>query len=63
MSDIAGYVVIEYNQASGMPGLADDTVYDDAEEAAAQADEYAASNRVVGRRETFAIGTIYIEED
>jgi len=63
MSDIAGYVVIEFNQASGRPELATDELHETSDSAAEKAHEFTAENRALGRRETYAIGTVYIEED
>ncbi|SDK80755.1 hypothetical protein [Arthrobacter sp. ok362] len=65
MSDTIGYVVIEYNQASGLPSIAVEAPYlfDDADEAAEKAAALQAETNKIGRRERYAIGTIYIEED
>lgn len=59
-----GYVVIEYNQASGQPSIAFEAPYmfDDEEDAATKAGELAAQTLLVGRRERYVIGTIHIEE-
>lgn len=65
MSDIAGYVVIEYNQASHQPSLAWKAphLYDDADDAAEKAADLQSETNSVGRRERYAIGTVYIEDD
>lgn len=63
MSSIVGYVVIEFNQASGQPELATDDLHTTADEAAEKAHEFTVENRALGRRETYAIGTVCIEED
>lgn len=58
-----GYVVIEFNQASGQPeALGGDVFYsrDVAEDVAEQCREEAAR---VGRRERYAVGTVTIEEE
>lgn len=59
-----GYVVIEYNQASGQPSIAFEAPYmfDDAEDAEARAVELRHLTLSVGRRERYEIGTIHIEE-
>lgn len=63
MGDL-GYIVIEYNQASRQPGLppfADLHRHkDDAESEKARLEEV---NIQAGRRERFAIGTIYLEDE
>jgi hypothetical protein len=63
MSNTIGYVVIEFNQVSGQPDLATDELHENADDAGAKAEEFTAENRALGRRETYAIGTVYIEED
>lgn len=64
MSGTIGYVVIEYNQASHQPELsAFPFLSDDLEGAQERLELLQRENRTVGRRERYAIGTIYIEED
>ena len=63
MSGRLGYVVIEWNQASGVPEIADDYLTDDREYAEHQADRMHDEARRMGRRETYAVGTVYIEEE
>ena len=59
-----GYVVIEYNQASGQPSIAFEAPYmfDDVNDAEVKAVELTQLTQSVGRRERYAIGTIHIEE-
>lgn len=63
MSYLVGYVVIEFNQASGQPDLATDELHTTADEAAGKAHQFTAESRELGQRETYAVGTLYIEED
>lgn len=65
MSDTVGYVVIEYNQASRQPSISVDAPYlfDDSDDAAAKAHELQTETNKIGRRERYAVGTVYIEED
>jgi len=63
MSDVAGYVVIEYNQASGQPSLARfEDLHDNLEDAQSALSTQIEGTRLTGRKETYAIGTVYIEE-
>jgi hypothetical protein len=63
MSDI-GYVVIEYNQASGQPELgAFPFLSDNREEVQERMELLQRENRAAGRRERYAIGTIYVEDE
>lgn len=52
-----GYVVIEINQASGMPRIADDDLYEQ-EEAQAIADRLAEQTRQIGRRERYLVAEV-----
>ncbi|MDQ0854805.1 hypothetical protein QFZ79_002916 [Arthrobacter sp. V4I6] len=65
MSETIGYVVIEYNQASHQPSIATDAPYMFAseDEAGDEAEELQRRTNATGRRERYAIGTVYIEED
>ena len=64
MSRRLGYVVIEWNQASGVPEIADDGyLTDDRECAEHQADRLHDVARRIGRRETYAVGTVYLEDE
>jgi hypothetical protein len=62
MSAELGYVVIEFNQASRQPFVREDVWHDieDAKDIVEQARE---ETRKIGRRERYAIGTVYIEEE
>ena|GEM_PF-6075275 len=62
MSERVGYVVIEYNQASHQPSVSSD-IYQDVEEAFDDLGRQADVTSQSGRREGYAIGTIYIDED
>jgi len=62
MSDTVGYVVIEYNQASGQPRVSSD-IYDDIEEAFDDLGRQADATAQVRRREGYAIGTLIVAED
>ena len=62
MSKRIGYVVIEFNQASGQPDLATDDLHSTEDEAAGYVGEFTAEARHIGRREKYAVGTVYIEE-
>ncbi len=62
MSETFGYVVIEFNQASGQPSIESD-VHQDRDDAADLIRQYEVTNAIHGRRERYAIGTITIEDD
>ena len=63
MSEL-GYVVVEFNQASGRPELsAFPCLIDDREEAEYRRDLLTKENRSVGRRERYAIATLILDED
>jgi hypothetical protein len=62
MSDLVGYVVIEYNQASHQPKVSSD-IYDDIEEAFDDLGRQSDATAQVGRREGYALGTIIIADD
>lgn len=57
-----GYVVVEFNQASGQPLVREDVWADrkDAESVVEQARE---ETRELGRRERYAVGTITVEDE
>ena len=57
-----GYVVVEFNQASGQPST-DGNWYDALDDAEEAVDNHRAATAAVGRRERFAVGTVTIEED
>jgi len=63
MSETVGYVVVEFNQASGLPELGAFPILldalDDAEE---RRDLLQRENREHGRRERYAVGTVTIED-
>ena len=61
MSEI-GYVVVEFNQASGQPST-DGNWYDALDDAEEAVDSHRAATAAVGRRERYAVGTVTIEED
>ncbi|AYN57471.1 hypothetical protein HOU47_gp65 [Arthrobacter phage Constance] len=60
-----GYVVIEFNQASGRPSIAFQApdLYDDVEDAEVHAVSLTRRTQEVGRRERYAVATVEIEED
>jgi hypothetical protein len=60
-----GYVVMEWNQASGQPSIAFEAPYmfDTQGEAHDKAEQLREPTRSVGRRERYAVATIYLEED
>jgi hypothetical protein len=62
MSEIVGYVVVEYNQASGQPLVRED-VWHDRDDAVDVMEQAREENRKIGRRERYAVGTITIEDD
>lgn len=51
------FVVIEWNQASHQPRVADDTLYTEAE-ALERASDFTAATRETGRRERFTVARI-----
>lgn len=54
-----GYVVIEYNQASGWPQIwSQESLYDTEAEARQFADEAEDANRLNGRRETYRVARV-----
>lgn len=53
-----GYVVIEWNQASGRPSLYADTLWDSAEEASSEANLATGENRSRGRLEAFTVAAV-----
>lgn len=61
MSEI-GYVVVEFNQASGQP-ITDGYLYDTTGEAREAADEMQKATSAAGRRERWAVGTVTVEEE
>jgi hypothetical protein len=62
MSRILGYVVIEFNQASGQPVIRED-VWSDIEDAKDLVEQAEAETRKIGRREHYFIGAVTIEEE
>jgi hypothetical protein len=58
-----GYIIVEYNQASGMPSVRDACIYFDRLNAEADAEEMANDAASVGRRERYAVAELYIERD
>lgn len=58
-----GYVVVEYNQASHQPELAEATLHDSKEDALAMANTLLHANRASGRREQFTVGVVTEIED
>lgn len=54
------YVVLEFNQASGMPRTATDDVFFDADDARREARDLLAQTVEVGRRERFAVAALDI---
>lgn len=63
MSEEVGYVVIEFNQASHEPAVLHGDVWLDKADAQWQLNAAQKVTREVGRRERYAIGTVYIEEE
>jgi hypothetical protein len=61
MSDI-GYIVVEFNQASGQPAIWGD-MYDDREDVADLAQQCRDETAGTGRKERYAVGTVTIDED
>lgn len=61
MSDI-GYVVIEFNQAGGSPSIPSD-IFDTREDAEDVMEQHREETAKVGRRERYAVATVYIEEE
>ena len=62
MSDKVGYVVIEFNQASGQPTV-DGYFSDDRDDIEDAIEERRQMAFLVGRKERYAVGAVYIEED
>ena len=62
MSRDIGYVVIEFNQASGQPITRGD-IYPDLEDAEDVMDQCRAETAAIGRRERYAVATLTIEDD
>lgn len=63
MSELVGYVVIEYNQASGHPSIPMAAEIESIEDATVTKLYYEGVARKTGRRERYAIGTVTIEDD
>lgn len=57
-----GFVVVEFNQASGQPRTASD-IYDNRADAEDVTEQHREETRKIGRRERFAVGTVTIEEE
>lgn len=60
---VIGYVLIEWNQASHMPSVMDFSGTDDLDDVRAQLQRERERAQSVGRRETYAIGTVVLDED
>lgn len=58
-----GYVVVEFNQASGQPSMTNLSEIETLEEARVTKRYQEAVTRKTGRRERYAIATITIEEE
>lgn len=56
MSELIGYVVIEYNQAPGPPTIRED-VWHDRDDVVDLVEQAREETRKIGRRERYAIGT------
>ena len=63
MSENVGYVVIEFNQASGQPSIPMAAEIETLEDAKVTRLYYEGVTRKTGRRERYAIGTVNIEEE
>ena len=57
------YVVLEWNQASGMPRVADDEVYDTVGPATEARDDYRKRVKKIGRREQYTVHSLDDEEE
>jgi hypothetical protein len=57
-----GYIVVEFNQASGQPAIWGD-MYEDREDVADLAQQCRDETAETGRRERYAVGTVTIEEE
>lgn len=62
-SDQVGYVVLEYNQASGQPDIAGVGGLFDRSIADILADDYRKEAQAAGRGETFAVARVVTVED
>ncbi|MGI5274708.1 hypothetical protein ACQEUU_37125 [Nonomuraea sp. CA-218870] len=63
MPDLIGYVVIEYNQASRLPGLTDaPTLHTSEESAAVEMRGLAGEAAATGRRERYALAEVHLIE-
>lgn len=58
-----GYVVVEFNQASGQPSIPMAAEIESREDAGVTLRYYEGVARKTGRRERYAIGTVTIEDD
>lgn len=63
MSEEVGSILIEFNQASGQPSIPMAAEIETREEAAVTKLYYEGVARKSGRRERYAIATVYIDED
>jgi hypothetical protein len=63
--DPIGYVVVEYNQASGRPGFASGTFYHESEqrEAADEARHHREAAKKSGRADTFAVARVFLAQE
>lgn len=59
----SGYVVVEFNQASGRPELASTDVHDDVGDANDQATAARERTAAVGRKERYAVAALTLLEE
>lgn len=59
--DVLGYVVVAWNQASGMPAMTGD-FYDEEPEAHTAAQSMRAETKKAGRREQYTVHAVMTEE-
>lgn len=62
MSDVLGYVVVEWNQASHQPDLGFAVLHDDLEWACEERQRQHDDNRSRGRRERYTVHAVMAEE-
>lgn len=61
---VVGYVVVKFNQASGVPGLTEfGELHGTVEDAREEYDRCLDATKRAGRRERHAIGTVTVDED
>lgn len=65
MSRPLGYVVVEYNQASGQPDIdsANPYIFQEEHEAEAAALRSEQATRLLGRRERYAVAELYLTQE